>query len=81
MSRGRRAKALIEHTDQGLRVTALGFDLRLRVRKASSAEYYRNRALGGMAGPDKPAQAGRLVLLGSPLRAGSALIWPSCASW
>ena len=51
LSRGRRAKALIEHTDQGLRVTALGFDLRLQVRPASSAEYYRNRALGGLAGP------------------------------
>ena len=70
ISRGRRAKALLEHTDQGMRVSAYGFDLALSVRPASSAEYYRNRALGGMAEP----LAGRLVLLGSPLRAGSPLL-------
>jgi len=70
ISRGRRAKALLEHTDQGVRVSAYGFDLKLAVRPASSAEYYRNRALGGTAEP----AAGRLVLLGSPLRAGSPLL-------
>jgi cyanophycinase len=74
LSRGRRAKALIEHTDQGLRVTALGFDLRLQVRPSSSAEYYRNRALGGLAGSAAAAQVGRLVLLGSPLRAGVPIL-------
>ena len=74
ISRGRRAKALIEHADQGIRVTALGFDLRLKVRSASSAEYYRNRALGGLAGAGAAPQAGRLVLLGRPLRAGSPLL-------
>ncbi|MFL5336718.1 MAG: cyanophycinase [Geminicoccaceae bacterium] len=73
-SRGRRAKALIEHTDQGARVTALGFDLRLQVRSASSAEYYRNRALGGMADSAAAAQVGRLVLLGSPLQAGAPIL-------
>ncbi|MGD9510447.1 MAG: cyanophycinase [Geminicoccaceae bacterium] len=70
ISRGRRAKALIEHTDQGVRISAYGFDLRLAVREATSAEYYRNRALGGTGEP----VAGRLVLLGSPLRAGSGLL-------
>jgi cyanophycinase len=74
ISRGRRAKALIEHGDQGVRVTALGFDLRVHVRTASSAEYYRNRALGGLAGPGGAPLAGRLVLLGSPLRAGAAIL-------
>ena len=73
LSRGRRAKALVEHTDQGLRVTALGFDLRLQVRRATSAEYYRNRALGGIVGPEA-AQVGRLVLLGKALRAGSPIL-------
>ena len=70
ISRGRRAKALLEQTDQGVRVTALGFDLRFAIRPASSAEYYRNRALGGTAEP----AGGRLVLLGSPLRAGNPLL-------
>ena len=74
LTRGRRAKALIEHGDHGVRVTALGFDLRLQVRSASSAEYYRNRALGGMAGSGMAAEAGRLVLLGSPLRAGAPIL-------
>jgi cyanophycinase len=74
VSRGRRAKALIEHGDQGLRVTALGFDLRLKLRSASSAEYYRNRALGGGATDAAAGQVGRLVLLGSPLRAGAPIL-------
>ena len=74
LSRGRRAKALIEPTEHGPRITALGFDLRLEIRKATSIEYYRNRALGAVADPAQAAQVGRLVLLGSPLRAGSALI-------
>jgi cyanophycinase len=74
ISRGRRAKALLEQTDQGVRVTAMNFDLRLTVRAATSAEYYRNRALGGVAGPLTAPQAGRLVLLGSTLRAGSAVL-------
>ena len=33
LTRGRRAKALIEQGDHGVRVTALGFDLRLQVRR------------------------------------------------
>jgi cyanophycinase len=74
ISRGRRAKALIEHGDQGVRVTALGFDLRLQVRGASSAEYYRNRALGGLAGAGAAPLAGRLVLLGSPLHASAPIL-------
>ena len=74
IARGRRAKALLEHTEQGTRVTALGFDLRLSLRPASSAEYYRNRALRGFVDPAAPPTAGRLVLLGSPLRACSPLL-------
>lgn len=68
LTRGRRAKALIETTDHGLRVTALDFGLRLERRLASSAEYYQNRALGAAVDPTHAARTGRLVLLGSPLR-------------
>jgi cyanophycinase len=73
LTRGRRAKALIEPTEHGPRITALGFDLRLEIRPASSLEYYRYRALSACADPAHAAWAGRLVLLGSPLRAGSAI--------
>ena len=55
LTRGRRAKALIETTDHGLRVTALDFGLRIERRQASSAEYYRNRALGAVADPAQAA--------------------------
>ena len=75
ISRGRRAKALLEHTDQGVRVTALGFDLRC----ASGRRAVRSTtATAPWAAAAEPA-GGRLVLLGSPLRAGT-LCWPSCAS-
>ena len=74
LTRGRRAKALIETTDHGLRVTALDFGLRLERRQATSAEYYRNRALGAVAEPEVAARTGRLVLLGSPLRPRSLIL-------
>jgi cyanophycinase len=68
LTRGRRAKALIETGDHGLRVTALDFGLRFELRQATSAEYYQNRALGALADPATAGRAGRLILLGSPLR-------------
>ena len=59
LTRGRRAKALIETSDHGLRVTALDFGLRIERRQASSAEYYCNRALGAVArtGRGRPVTA------------------------
>lgn len=78
ITRGRGAKALIEPTPSGARISAIGFDLRLDIRKATSAEHYRSRLLApaadqsGLAPPPAP-RVGRLVLLGSPLRAGAAI--------
>jgi cyanophycinase len=71
LTRGRGARALVEHTDDGPRVTALDFDLSLTLRRASRVEHQRHRALRPMA--DAP-RAGRLVLLGGRLRARSAIL-------
>jgi cyanophycinase len=71
LARGRGARALVEHTDDGPRVTALDFDLRLTLRRASRVEHQRHRALRPLA--DAPC-AGQLVLLGGGLRAGSAVL-------
>ena len=70
ISRGRRAKALIEHGDQGLRVTALGFDLRLQVRAGQQRRVLPQPGAGRHGRAGMRRRAGRLVLLGSPLRAG-----------
>ncbi|MFO1075604.1 MAG: cyanophycinase [Geminicoccaceae bacterium] len=68
ITRTRRSKALIETSEEDRRVTALDFGLRLEVRRASTGEYYKNRALSGMVEPEAADRVGRLVLLGSSLR-------------
>jgi cyanophycinase len=76
ITRGRGAKALIEPTQSGARISAIGFDLRLDIRKATTAEHYRTRLLAPAADQPIPAptpRVGRLILLGSPPRAGAAI--------
>ena len=86
LSRGRRAKALIEHGDHGVRVTALGFDLRLQVRAGQQRRLLPQPGAGrhgraGHGGRGRPARApgqplaGRCADPGRAARPGERRRW------